>query len=132
MIVFGKAEPGTDFDKLFKSMVNDTRDLKKPGMDKWLDTLKTIGVKANELSGEELKKIYSPPLPRGITRQQLAALKTEPSTVPKFESPEKSTSSPSRSKEKPYALTFRKQTGKGIKKMKPMPPGLRANILYVY
>ena len=132
MVVFGKAEPGTDFNNLLKSMVNDTRDLKQPGMDKWLDALKTIGVKANELSGQELRKIYSPPLPRGTTRQQLAALKTEPSTIPKFEPPETTTASPSRSKRKPYAHTFRMQTGKGIKKMKPMPPGLRANILYVY
>ena len=113
-------------------MVNDTRDIKQPGMEKWLDALKTIAVKANELSGQELKNIYSPPLPRGTTRQQLAALKTEPSTVPKFEPKESSTSSPSRTKKKPYAHTFRKQSGKGIMKEKPMPPRLRANILHVY
>ena len=65
MVVFGKAEPGTDFNNLFKSMVNGSRELKQPGMDKWLDAIKTIGVKANELSGDELKKIYSPPLFRG-------------------------------------------------------------------
>ena len=132
MVVFGKAEPGTDFNNLFKSMVNDTRDLKQPCMNKWLDAVKSIGVKANELSGPEMKNLYSPPLPRGTTRQQLAGLKTEQSTLPKFEPPEKSTSSPSRSKKKTYAHTFRKQSNKGIKKMKPMPPGLRANILYVY
>ena len=106
MVVFRKAQPGTNFNNLLKSMVNDTRDLKQPGMDKWLDALKTIGVKANELSGQELNNIYSPPLPRGTTRQQLAALKTEPSTVHKFEPKESSTSSPSRNKKKPYAHTF--------------------------
>ena len=91
MVVFGKAEPGTDFNNLFKSMVNDTRDLKQPCMNKWLDAVKSIGVKANELSGPEMKNLYSPPLPRGTTRQQLAGLKTEQSTLPKFEPPEKST-----------------------------------------
>ena len=83
---------------MFKSIVNDTRDLKQPSMDKWLDALKTIGVKANELSGQEMRKIYCLPLPRGTTRQKLAALKTEPSTVPKFEPLKSSISSPSRSK----------------------------------
>ena len=31
MVVFGRAQPGTDFDNLFKSMVGRTRDLKQPG-----------------------------------------------------------------------------------------------------
>ena len=132
MVGFGKAEPGNDFNNLFKSMVSDTRDLKQPCMDKWLDVLNTIGVKANELSGVELKRIQSPPLPPGSTKQQLAALKTEPSTVVKFEQPEKSTSSSSSSKKKTYVQTFRKQSGKGTKKKKQMPPGQRANILDVY
>ena len=39
MVVFGKAEPGTDFNNLLKSIVNDSRDLKQPGINKWLDAL---------------------------------------------------------------------------------------------
>ena len=89
IVVFGKAEPGNDFNNLFNSMVNDTRDLKQPGMDKWLDALISIVGKAYELSGRELKNIFIPPLPRGTTRQQMAALKTEPSTVLKLEPPER-------------------------------------------
>ena len=55
MVVFGKAEPGTNFKNLLKSMVEPTRDLKQPGIDKFLEALRRLGVRSNELSGKELQ-----------------------------------------------------------------------------
>ena len=55
MVVFGKAEPGTNLNKLFKSMVGPTRDLNQPGIDKFFKALRRLGVRSNELSGKELQ-----------------------------------------------------------------------------
>ena len=85
MVVFGKAEPGTNFDKLFKSMVGHTRDLNQPGIDKFLEALRCLGVRSNELSGKELQLKYEPQVPSGSSQFQLAALKTEPSSITKTE-----------------------------------------------
>ena len=103
MVVFGKAEPGTDFDNLFKSMVARTRDLNQPGIKKLLTALKAIGVRSTELSSTALHTKYSPPIPRGSSRQQLAALKAEPSSIKmdepldKYVTPKHSSSSSSSS-----------------------------------
>ena len=85
MVVFGKAKPGTNFNNLFKSMVGPSRDLNQPGIDKFLEALRRLGVRSNELSGKELQLKYEPQVPRGSSQFQLAALKTEPSSITKTE-----------------------------------------------
>ena len=52
MVVLGKAEPATNFNNLFKTMVGPTRDLNQPGIDKFLEPLRRLGVQSNELSGK--------------------------------------------------------------------------------
>ena len=64
-MVFGKVEPGTNFNNLFKSMVGPTRDLNQPGIKKFLEALRRLGVRSNELSGNELQLKYEPHVPRG-------------------------------------------------------------------
>ena len=59
MVVFGKAQPGTDFDNLFKSMVGRTRDQNQPGIEKFLTEVKANGVCSKELSGKALHKIFT-------------------------------------------------------------------------
>ena len=89
MVVFGKAEPGTNFNNLFKSMVGPTRDLNQPGIDKFLEALRRLGLRSNELSCKELQLKYELHVPRGSSQFQLAALKAEPSSITKTEPPNK-------------------------------------------
>ena len=58
MIVFGKAEPGTNVNNLFKSSVGPTRDLNQPGIKKFFEALRRFGVRSNKLSGKELLLKY--------------------------------------------------------------------------
>ena len=78
VVVFGKAEPGTNFNNLFKSLVGPTRDLNQPGIDKFLEALRRLGVRSNKRSGKVLQLKYKPYLQRGSSQFQLAALKAEP------------------------------------------------------
>ena len=136
MVVFGIAEPGTNFNNFFKSMLGPTRDLNQPGIDKFLEALRRLGVQSNELSGKELQLKYEPQEPRGSSQFQLAALKTEPSSITKIEPSTKyvkptTSSSTSVNKGKLYSQAVQvKQKGKGLQEM--MPPGHRPKILYVY
>ena len=59
LVVNGVAEPDTNFNSLFSSMVNRVRDLEQPGIDKFLGALRQIGVKRDELSGLTLQRMYS-------------------------------------------------------------------------
>ena len=85
MVVVGKAEPGSNFNNLFKSMVGPTREFNQPGIDKFLDDLRRLGVRSNKLSGKQLQLKYEPQVPRGSSQFQLSALKTEPSSITKSE-----------------------------------------------
>ena len=73
-MVFGKAEPGTNFNNLFKSMVGPTRDLNQPGIDKFLEALRRLNVRSNELSGKELQIKYEPHVLLGYSQFQQAGL----------------------------------------------------------
>ena len=84
-MVFGKAEPGTSFNNLFKSMVGPTRAVNPPGIDKVLEALRRLGVRSNELGGKELQLKYEFYVPRGSSQFQLAALKAELSSITKTE-----------------------------------------------
>ena len=46
-------------------MVGPTRDLNQPGIDMFLEPLRRLGVRSNELSGTELQLEYVPQVPRG-------------------------------------------------------------------
>ena len=89
IVVLGKAEPGTNFDNLFKSMVARNPNLNQPGIEKFLEALRSIGVRSSDLSSRELQVKYSPPAPRGTSKFQLAALKAEPSSISKVEPSDK-------------------------------------------
>lgn len=128
IVVQGKAEPGTDFDTLFKSMVAPNPNLNQPGIDQFLDALKRIGVGYNELSSKALQQKYAPAPPSGSSKSQLAALKNEPSSIAKLEAPVKSTKTKISSAVK--RKTEADQDGKGVKMSRP--PGSRPNILYLY
>ena len=45
-------------------MVKPTRDLNKPSIDKFLEALRRLGLRSNELSGKELQLKYEPHVPR--------------------------------------------------------------------
>ena len=136
MVVFGKVEPGTNFNNLFKSIIGPTRDLNQPGIDKFLEALRRLGVRSNELSGKELQLKYEPSVPRKSSQFQLAALKAEPSSITKTEPSNKYvkptiSSSTSCTKGKSYSAAVQvKQQGKGIQEV--MPPGHQPKILYLY
>ena len=136
MVVFGKAELGTNFNNLFKSMLGPTCDFNQPNIDKFLEALRRLGVRSSEQSGKELKLKYEPLVPRGSSQLQLVALKTEPSSITKTEPSNKyvkstSSSSTSGKKGKSYSQAVQvKQNRKGLQEM--MQPGHRPKILYVY
>ena len=117
-------------------MVEPTRDLNQTGIDKFLEALRRLGVRSNELSGKELQLKFEPQIVRGFSQFQLAPLKTEPSLITKTEHSNKyvkptTSSSTSGTKGKSYSQAVQmKQKGKGLKEM--MPPGHRPKILYVY
>ena len=117
-------------------MVGPTRDLNQPGIDKFLEALRRLGVRSNELSGKELQLKYEPQVPHGSSKFQLAALKTEPSSITKTDPSNMyvkptTSSSTSDKKGKSYSQAVQvKQKGKGLKEV--MPPGHRPKILYVY
>ena len=59
LVMNGVAEPNTDFNFLFSSMVKRVHDLKQPDIDKFLSAVQQILVKSNELSGQSLQRMYS-------------------------------------------------------------------------
>ena len=59
LVINGVAEPNTDFNTLFSSMVGRVHDLQQPGIDKFLGALRQIGVKSYDLNGQSLQRIYS-------------------------------------------------------------------------
>ena len=136
MVVFGKVEPGTNFNNLYKSMVGPTRDLNQPGIDKLLEALRRLSVRSNEHSRKELQLKYEPHVPSGSTQFQLTALKAEPSSITKTEQSNKyvkptTSSSTYGTKGKLYSQVVQvKHKRKCLQKM--MPPGHRPKILYVY
>ena len=117
-------------------MITPTRDFNQPGIDKFLETLRRLGVRSDELSGKTLQLKYEPHVLRKSTQFQLVALKAEPSSIiiteysNKYVKPTTS-SSTSGTKGKSYSQAFQvKQIGNGLQQM--MPPEHRPKILYVY
>ena len=66
-------------------MVGPISDLNQPGIDKFLEALRRLGVRSNELNGKELQLKYELHVPRGSSQFQLAALKAEPSSITETE-----------------------------------------------
>ena len=117
LVVNGVAEPHTDFNSLFSSMVGRVHDLQQPGIDKFLGALRQIGVKSDELSGQQLQRLYSQ------RPDQVRASKRAPR--PK---PHQQDFVYSRTKKQP----LEQQTGKGLKRKIVQPPGKQPKILFVY
>ena len=148
--VNGEPVPGSNFDDLFKSMVGRKQNLNLPGIAQFLGALRQMGVRSNELSGNEVKEIYKGTKPHGGIQSRLAALRgneqvgTEEAlgedkffnldegayATPKEHRPQPSTSAiPRRKPAIPAAAASsskNQQSGKGY------PPGKRPKILYVY
>ena len=59
IIVNGKAEPGTNFDTIFKSLVGRSHDVSQPGFDTFLKALHQLGIRKQEFSGQVVKTRYS-------------------------------------------------------------------------
>ena len=59
LVINGVAEQNTNFNALFSSMVGQVYDQQQPGIDKFLGTLRQIGVKDNGLRGQSLQRMYS-------------------------------------------------------------------------
>jgi hypothetical protein len=135
IVVHGKAEPGTNFDTLFKTMVTQKPNLNQHGIDKFLEALRSMGVRYNELSSKAVQAKYAPPPPSGSSKYQLATLKALPSSIAKVEPSVKysttktSSSSSSGGKRKTEAVKD-EQGGNGLKMYRP--PGKRPNIIYLY
>ena len=87
-MVFGKAEPGMISITCLKVCFG-ALDLNQPGIEMFLTPIKALVVRSNELSGKALHMKYSPPVPRGSSQHQLAALKAEPSSIKMAEPLEK-------------------------------------------
>ena len=135
MVVHGKAEQGTNFDSLFKSMVTQKPNLNQPGIDTFLDALRSMGVRYNELSSKAMQEKFAPPPPSGSSKYQLATLKAEPSSIAKVEpsvnySKTKTTSSSSSNMKRKTEALKDDQGGNGLKMSRP--PGKRPNIIYLY
>jgi len=109
LVLNGEPQPGTSFDKLFTSMVSQARDLNQTGMKRFLGALRQIGVRADELSGKNLRSLYLEPVTNTkSTRKRLHELRqSEAHAVA------------------PTSKAGSSQEGNG-------PPGRRPNVLYVY
>ena len=136
LVVNGVAEPNSNFNSLFSSMVGRVRNLEQPGIDKFLGALRQIGVKSNELSGQPLQRMYSHtsvpvrasvrvPRPKrhqpDYVYEDLHDSDVEPEFVPGGSNISTTTKSKLKGKKS------QQQSGFGLK-----PPGQRPNILYVY
>ena len=120
LVVNGIAEPLTNFNSLFTSMVGHVHDLEQNGIDKFLGALHQIGVKSNDLSGQALQRPYSqkPPLVRASARVPR----------PKPHQPDFVYSRNNKDKKQSSA----QQLGQGLKRQVVQSPGQRPKILYVY
>lgn len=136
IVVNGVAEPDTDFDSLFKSMVGPTPHLDQPGVDKFLDALHRIGVKPAELSGKAVKRQYTGSVLHGNPAERLATLRGRiPAAAAAAASGEDEPNAPPVDKPQRKCVgcpSPKEQSGKGLKRKKVPPPGHRPKILYVY
>ena len=58
-VIYGDAIFGSNFKSLFKSMVSNQQNLNQVGIDEFLCALRSLGVKKDDISGEQLKIKYS-------------------------------------------------------------------------
>ena len=58
-VIYGNAIPDSNFKSLFKSKVRNQQNLNQVGSDKFLRSLRSLGVKDDNISGEPLKIKYS-------------------------------------------------------------------------
>jgi len=150
LVVNGEVELNTNFNTLVRSMVGRVHDLQQPGIDKFLGALRQIGVKKDELSGQKLQRLYShAPLRDRVSDRTPKPSKHRPDYAydePPFDEPHypysrpkqherrNASASSSRSASK-HRGAEQEQEGWGFKdkkKNKPLPPGHKPNILYVY
>ena len=144
LVINGVADPNTDFNALFSSMVGRVHDLKQPGIDKFLGALRQIGVKRNELSGQSLQRMYSStPAHVRVTERPPRPKKHQPEFC--YEDPGESDieleyayshlhhikATPPKFKKKDKKSS-KQQTGFGLRHNSIVPPGQKPKILFVY
>jgi len=137
LVVNDVAEPGTDFNALLASIVGRNPDIDQPGIDKFLTALRQIGIRAGEVRGKKLQHKYS--LSGMSTRTSARGLhlkrpqddfdygdEHDPPNDP-FAASTSPKAQPLKTKSNP-----KEQSGFGLKRKLPKPPGQRPKILYVY
>ena len=130
LVVNGVAEANSNFNSLLSSMVRRSRNLEQPGIDKFLVALHQIGVMTNELSGQDLQRMYShKAVVVRVSEREPKDKKHQPDFA--YEDSGESDVEPGGTQVVTTAKSKRRgkksqQSGFGIK-----PPRLRPNILYV-
>jgi len=136
LVVNDVAEPGTDFNALLSSMVGRNANIEQPGIDKFLNALRQIGIRSGELSGKKLQHKYSMSgmstrtSARGLhSRRRQDDFEYGEEDDPPYD-PFAASSSKGQSHKHKHKL--KEQVGSGLKRKQPKPPGHKPKILYVY
>jgi len=153
LVINGEVIVGSDFNRLFKSMVGTQRDLTQPGMKRFLRALRRIGVTPLDLTGEDLKSMFNglsaskKSVPQRLyeaRREDVSGAtlttstkrpKSKPATAADEQffdarSPRPAVAAASSSSISKSKIQQQQQHQKG--NGAPRPPGKRPNILYVY
>lgn len=118
LVVNGQAVPGSDFNKLYKTMFTGNGSATMTGMPELLGAMRQLQVSSAEVVSVPVKKAMSAAPARTLDKHELTLPKEEPD--PENEGAKRSKSSKKKLSNK------NSQTGQGL------PPGTRPRILYVY
>ena len=128
-VVYGDAIPDSNFKSLFKSMVSNQQHLNQVGIDKFLRSLRSLGVKKDDISGEPLEIKYSNVAPYSTPHRH--------STLTKYEDEEEDDEEDVRPPSHKHRVNKDKKTSSSSLPQKwkgyfQELPGRKPNILYVY
>ena len=129
-VVNGDAIHSSNIKSLFKSIISNQQNLNQMGIDEFLRSLRSLGVKKDDISSESLKIKYSNVAPYSTHQRHSTPIKYEDEEEDDDEEEVQPPSHKHRvQKDKKTSSFSLPQRGKGyIHK----PPGRKPNILYVY
>ena len=129
-VVYDDASPGSNFKSPFKTMVGNQQNLNHVGIDEFLRALRSLGVKKEDISSEQLKIKYSNVAPYSSHHRHSTPTKYDDED----EDDDKEELRPPSHKHRVHKnkKTSLSSLPQGWKGYVHKPPGRNRNILYVY
>ena len=140
LVLYGEPVHGSDFDAIFTAAFTANKMPDLPGTESFFRGLRTLNVRKSALSSRHFVKAFAATPPHGgPLRHGALLLEEDEESEPKRA---RVTQAGAKAKDQgwhddvmpmsPPIKPRSKQTGKGLRKRLPQPPGTRANVLYVY